>query len=50
MPKTVQLSNPHLKQMNEDVLYHLGLSSGSHDLRGMFGDVKVCYDSQLTKV
>ena len=29
--------------MNEDVLYHLALGSGSHDLSRMFGDVRfVC--------
>ena len=29
--------------MKEDVLYHLALGSGSHDLEQMFGDVKyVC--------
>ena len=29
--------------MKEDVLYHLALGSGSHDLEKMFGDVKyVC--------
>merc|ERR1711976_178504 len=39
----VNVTNPHLKSLDEDVLYHLGLGSGSHDLRDMFGDVKfVC--------
>jgi hypothetical protein len=33
--------NPHIKDMKEDVLYHIGLSSGSQDLKAMFGDVKV---------
>jgi hypothetical protein len=33
--------NPHIKNMKEDVLYHVGLSSGSLDLKAMFGDVKV---------
>lgn len=27
--------------MKEDVLYHLDLSTGTHDLPAMFGDVKV---------
>jgi len=27
--------------MDQDILYHLALGSGSHDLRAMFGDVKV---------
>ena len=35
--------NPHIQEMKEDVLYHLTLGSGSHDLEKMFGDVKfVC--------
>ena len=35
--------NPHIQEMKEDVLYHLALGSGSHDLEKMFGDVKyVC--------
>ena len=35
--------NPHIEAMKEDVLYHIGLSSGSQDLKAMFGDVKVIY-------
>jgi uridine phosphorylase len=27
--------------MDQDILYHLALGSGSHDLVEMFGDVKV---------
>ena len=39
----VRLMNPHIQDMEEDVLYHLALGSGSHDLQMMFGDVKyVC--------
>ena len=39
----VRLMNPHIQDMEEDVLYHLALGSGSHDLQQMFGDVKfVC--------
>merc|ERR1712106_330439 len=39
----VKLMNPHIQEMEEDVLYHLALGSGSHDLQQMFGDVKfVC--------
>lgn len=35
--------NPHIQDMQEDVLYHLALGSGSHDLERMFGDVRfVC--------
>lgn len=37
------LKNPHLEEMKEDVLYHLGLTTLNDDLRIMFGDVKfVC--------
>jgi len=32
--------NPHLRNMESDVLYHLALSTHS-DLKEMFGDVKV---------
>ncbi|XP_023242563.1 uridine phosphorylase 2-like isoform X2 [Centruroides sculpturatus] len=40
---SVILRNPHIAEMSEDVLYHLSLGSGSHDLQEMFGDVKfVC--------
>ncbi|KAB0375687.1 hypothetical protein FD755_012330 [Muntiacus reevesi] len=39
----VQLCNPHVATMKEDVLYHLGLSTSTHDFPAMFGDVKfVC--------
>lgn len=37
----LQLCNPHLAAMKEDVLYHFGLSTRTHDLPAMFGDVKV---------
>lgn len=33
--------NSHLDLMDQDILYHLALGSGSHDLKAMFGDVKV---------
>jgi len=40
---TVMVRNSHLDLMDQDILYHLALGSGSHDLRAMFGDVKfVC--------
>lgn len=35
------VNNPHLDEMKEDVLYHLGLTKLNDDLRIMFGDVKV---------
>lgn len=39
----VQLCNPNLAKMKEDILYHLDLSTSTHDLPAMFGDVKfVC--------
>ncbi|KAF7281620.1 hypothetical protein GWI33_004482 [Rhynchophorus ferrugineus] len=40
---SVKLRNPHIELMDQDILYHLALGSGSHDLVEMFGDVKfVC--------
>lgn len=40
---SVRLRNPHIELMDQDILYHLALGSGSHDLVEMFGDVKfVC--------
>ncbi|XP_066524827.1 uridine phosphorylase 1-like [Hoplias malabaricus] len=39
----VNVKNPHLKSMKEDVLHHLNLGTATHDLPAMFGDVKfVC--------
>lgn len=40
---TVMVRNSHLDLMDQDILYHLALGSGSHDLRAMFGDVKVWF-------
>ncbi|CAB0036692.1 unnamed protein product [Trichogramma brassicae] len=37
---TVILLNPHLSELNGDILYHLGLGTNTHDLVKMFGDVK----------
>lgn len=40
---TVRLRNPNIQLMDDDILYHLALGSGSNDLASMFGDVKfVC--------
>lgn len=40
---SVKLRNPNIELMDQDILYHLALGSGSHDLIEMFGDVKfVC--------
>uniref|UniRef100_A0A023FWQ7 Putative uridine phosphorylase n=1 Tax=Amblyomma parvum TaxID=251391 RepID=A0A023FWQ7_AMBPA len=39
----VQLRNPHLAKLGSDHLYHLALSTATHPLVEMFGDVKfVC--------
>jgi hypothetical protein len=38
---SVRLRNPNIELMDQDILYHLALGSGSHDLIEMFGDVKV---------
>lgn len=39
----IRLGNENLKGMKEDVLYHLALSTKTHDLVAMFSDVKfVC--------
>lgn len=40
---SVKLRNPHIQELDADVLYHLAIGSGSHDLQEMFGDIKfVC--------
>ncbi|CAG5130568.1 unnamed protein product [Candidula unifasciata] len=40
----LDIQNPHLTDMDEDVLYHIALSNKTHDLKDMFGDVKfVCF-------
>jgi uridine phosphorylase len=40
---SVRLRNPNIELMDQDILYHLALGSGSHDLATMFGDVKVSW-------
>ena len=45
----VRLMNPHIQDMEEDVLYHLALGSGTHDLQEMFGDVRVSDMDILTR-
>lgn len=42
---SVKLRNPNIELMDQDILYHLALGSGSHDLQEMFGDVKVSFYS-----
>ncbi|XP_058791317.1 uridine phosphorylase 1-like isoform X2 [Phymastichus coffea] len=40
---SVRLRNSNIELMDQDILYHLALGSGSHDLVEMFGDLKfVC--------
>ncbi|XP_077484630.1 uridine phosphorylase 1-like [Amblyomma americanum] len=49
--RTVQPRNPHLKDMKVDVLYYLGLSTGTHNLKEMFGDIKfVCMGGTSTRM
>ncbi|XP_051922080.1 uridine phosphorylase 1 [Hippocampus zosterae] len=39
----VIVHNPHLRGLKEDILYHLSLGTGTHNLPALFGDVKfVC--------
>ena len=38
----IRLQNPHIRELDVDVLYHFGLTS-EQDMQAMFGDVKfVC--------
>lgn len=37
----VQVKNPYLDTMEEDILYHFSLSTKTHNLPKMFGDIKV---------
>ena len=39
--------NPHLLDMKEDVLYHIGINSGTQNLKETFGDVKVKVDNNV---
>uniref|UniRef100_A0A4W5RVX5 Uncharacterized protein n=1 Tax=Hucho hucho TaxID=62062 RepID=A0A4W5RVX5_9TELE len=38
---TVNVHNPHLDGMKDDILYHFNLGTSTHNLPAMFGDVKV---------
>ncbi|XP_053323753.1 uridine phosphorylase 1 isoform X2 [Spea bombifrons] len=41
--QSVHILNPHLEKMDEDILYHFALGTGTHDFPAMFSDVKfVC--------
>lgn len=33
--------NAHIKSMDVDVLYHIGLATDTSDLKKQFGDIKV---------
>lgn len=33
--------NPHLKLLDGDLLFHIGIKTGDQNLRKLFGDVKV---------
>lgn len=47
----VQLSNPNIAAMKEDVLYHFNLSTSTHDFPAMFGDVKfVCVGGSASRM
>jgi len=47
----IVIRNPHLKDLSSDVLYHLALSTDTHDLEAMFGDVKfVCVGGTLKRM
>ncbi|XP_023570330.1 uridine phosphorylase 1-like isoform X1 [Octodon degus] len=49
--RLVRLSNPNVAAMQEDVLYHFSLSTSSHDLPAMFGDVKfVCVGGSSSRM
>ncbi|CAL4082258.1 unnamed protein product, partial [Meganyctiphanes norvegica] len=40
---SIKLRNPNVENQEQDILYHLALGSGSHNLVEMFGDVRfVC--------
>lgn len=41
-PDSQFVRNPHLKSLDDDVLFHIGIKAGDHQkLRNLFGDVKV---------
>lgn len=39
----VHVKNPYLHTLEEDILYHFSLSTKSHNLPEMFGDIKVLH-------
>jgi len=44
--RVVKLDNKHVLTGGKDDLFHFGLDTASHDLRRMFSDVKVRYESR----
>lgn len=44
------MKNPYLDTMEEDILYHFSLSTKTHNLPEMFGDIKVCETVVLGKL
>ena len=43
-PELQFVSNPHLKLLDDDVLFHIGIKGGDRQkLRNLFGDVKVSF-------
>ncbi|XP_064607157.1 uridine phosphorylase 1-like [Liolophura sinensis] len=45
------LPNPHLVQMETDILYHIAIATNTHDLPSLFGDVKfVCIGGQPSRM
>uniref|UniRef100_A0A667ZV82 Uridine phosphorylase n=1 Tax=Myripristis murdjan TaxID=586833 RepID=A0A667ZV82_9TELE len=48
---TVQVKNPHLDTMEEDILYHFSLGTKTHNLPEMFGDIKfVCVGGSANRM
>ncbi|XP_027044488.1 uridine phosphorylase 2-like [Pocillopora damicornis] len=44
--------NPHLKELEDDVLFHIGITAGDHkNLKNLFGDVKfVCMGGSTNRI
>ncbi|XP_056145283.1 uridine phosphorylase 2 [Lampris incognitus] len=51
MKQHVQVKNPYLDAMEEDILYHFSLSTKTHNLPEMFGDIKfVCVGGSANRM
>lgn len=37
----VTVKNHHIATLKEDIMYHIGLATSTHNLKELFGDVKV---------